>query len=248
MNYVGTARPIHDAKGKATGYTKYAGDLSLPNMAYLCMLHSKIPHGYVKAVHAEKALALPGVYGVYHCLNTTDRKYNRYRSNFDQSYLPNEECAFNDYVRFVGDKIGAVAACDQETAERAACLVEVEYEELPFSIGFDDTLAGKNCLEGETPVRDEYSLEVGKKQESTEGLIEVCSTMELPRLHHATMETHACIADYDPYSDMLTVYCPNQAVHGIRTVLADFVEMPERHVRGVKATMGGSFGAKQEWF
>ena len=26
---------------------------------------------------------------------------------------------------------------------------------------------------------------VGKKQESTEGLIEVCSTMELPRLHHA---------------------------------------------------------------
>lgn len=248
MNYVGTARPIHDAKGKATGYTKYAGDLSLPNMAYLCMLHSKIPHGYVKAVHAEKALALPGVYGVYHCLNTTDRKYNRYRSNFDQSYLPNEECAFNDYVRFVGDKIGAVAACDQETAERAACLVEVEYEELPFSIGFDDTLAGKNCLEGETPVRDEYSLEVGKKQESTEGLIEVCSTMELPRLHHATMETHACIADYDPYSDMLTVYCPNQAVHGIRTVLADFLEMPESHVRVVKATMGGSFGAKQEWF
>ena len=128
MNYVGTARPIHDAKGKATGYSKYAGDISLPNMAYLCMLHSKIPHGYVKAVHAEKALALPGVYGVYHCLNTTDRKYNRYRSNFDQSYLPKEECAFNDYVRFVGDKIGVVAACDQETAERAARLVEVEYE------------------------------------------------------------------------------------------------------------------------
>jgi CO/xanthine dehydrogenase Mo-binding subunit len=153
LNYVGTARPIHDAKGKATGYTKYAGDLSLPNMAYLCMLHSKIPHGYVKAVHAEKALALPGVYGVYHCLNTTDRKYNRYRSNFDQAYLPNEECAFNDYVRFVGDKIGVVAACDQETAERAARLVEVEYEELPFSIGFDDTLAGKNCLEGETNTR-----------------------------------------------------------------------------------------------
>ena len=143
MNYVGTARPIHDAKGKATGYTKYAGDLSLPNMAYLCMLHSKIPHGYVKAVHAEKALEIPGVYGVYHCLNTTDRKYNRYCSNFDQAYLPNEECAFNDYVRFVGDKIGAVAACDQETAEKAARLVEVEYEELPFSIGFDDTLAGK---------------------------------------------------------------------------------------------------------
>jgi CO/xanthine dehydrogenase Mo-binding subunit len=184
LNYVGTARPIHDAKGKATGYSKYAGDISLSNMAYLCMLHSKIPHGYVKAVHAEKALALPGVYGVYHCLNTSERKYNRYRSSFDQAYLANEERAFNQYVRFVGDKIGAVAACDQETAEKAARLVEVEYEELSFSIGFDDTLAGKNCLDGETPVRDEYELDVGEKQGSAEGLIEVCSTMELPRLHH----------------------------------------------------------------
>ena len=115
MNYVGTARPIHDAKGKATGYTKYAGDISLPNMAYLCMLHSKIPHGYVKAVHAEKALALPGVYGVYHCLNTTDRKYSHYRANFDMN-VADEERVFNNYVRFIGDKIGAVAACDQETA------------------------------------------------------------------------------------------------------------------------------------
>lgn len=70
-----------------------------------------------------------------------------------------------------------VAACDQETAEKAARLVEVEYEELSFSIGFDDTLAGKNCLDGETPVRDEYELDVGEKQGSAEGLIEVCSTM-----------------------------------------------------------------------
>lgn len=247
MNYVGTARPIHDAKGKATGYTKYAGDISLPNMAYLCMLHSKIPHGYVKAVHAEKALALPGVYGVYHCLNTTDRKYSHYRANFDMN-VADEERVFNNYVRFIGDKIGAVAACDQETAEKAARLVEVEYEELPFSIGFDDTLEGKNCLPGETAFKDEYELEVGEKPEGTNGLIEVCSSMEIPRLHHATMETHVCVADYDSYENMLTIYCPNQSVHGIRTVIAGLLQMPESRVRVVKATMGGSFGAKQEWF
>lgn len=86
------------------------------------MLHSKIPHGYVKAVHAEKALALPGVYGVYHCLNTSERKYNRYRSSFDQAYLANEERAFNQYVRFVGDKIGAVAACDRRRRKRPRAL------------------------------------------------------------------------------------------------------------------------------
>lgn len=75
-----------------------------------------------RPVHAEKALALPGVYGVYHCLNTSERKYNRYRSSFDQAYLANEERAFNQYVRFVGDKIGAVAACDRRRRKRPRAL------------------------------------------------------------------------------------------------------------------------------
>lgn len=246
MKLIGTDQPIHDARGKAAGYVKYTGDVTLPNMAYVTLIHSAIPHGYVKEVHAEKALAMPGVYGVFHCFNTTQRAYSHYRCNFAQD-LPDEERAFTDYVRFVGDRVAAVAACDQETANRAARLVEVKYEELPYSTGFDDTLSGRNCLAGETPVRDEFSLEIGTAPDG-DGLIEVESFSEMPRLHHAAMEPHACVADYDPYQEQLTVYSPNQAVHGIRVVLADFLEMPYHRVRVVKATMGGSFGAKQEWF
>ena len=246
MKYVGTDRPIHDAKGKAAGYVRYAGDISLAGMAHVAMIRSTVPHGYIKAVHAEEALALPGVFGVYHCFNTTERTYNRYRSNAVQS-LPEEERVFSQYVRFVGEKVAAVAACDRETAERAARLVGIEYEELPYSVGFDDTLAGANCLPGEEPVRDDFTVELGEEP-AENGLIEVESVSELPRVHHATMETHACVADYDPYQDMLTVYSPNQAVHGIRVVLSGLLEMPYNRVRVVKTTMGGSFGAKQEWF
>jgi CO/xanthine dehydrogenase Mo-binding subunit len=36
-----------------------------------------------------------------------------------------------DNVRYVGDEVAAVAAIDEETAERALELIEVEYEELP---------------------------------------------------------------------------------------------------------------------
>lgn len=248
MEYIGRSHPIHDAKGKTTGYTRYAGDIKLPNMAYVSMIRSSVPHGYVKAIHAERALDIPGVYGVFHCMNTTQKKYNRYRSNFAQDSLPQEECVFNRYVRFIGDRVGAVVASDQATAEKAARLVEVEYEPLRFSVGFDDTLSGQNCIEGEKPVKDEYTLEVGEKPEGTEELIEVCSSVEIPRIHHATMETHVCVADYDPYADRLTVYSPNQAVHGLRTVISDLLSIPESRVRVVKATMGGSFGAKQEWF
>lgn len=246
MKLIGTDKPIHDARGKAAGFVKYAADIMLPNMAYVVVVHSTIPHGYVRQIHAEKALALPGVLGVFHCFNTSERTYSHYRSNIAQE-LPDEERAFNSYVRYMGDRVAAVAASNQETAEKAARLIEVEYEELPFTTGFDDTLAGQNCLPGESPIRDEFSFDVGTAPEE-DGLIEVESFTEIPRLHHATMEPHVCVADYDPYQQQLTVYSPNQTVHGIRIVLADFLEMPFHRVRVVKTTMGGSFGGKQEWF
>ena len=111
----------------------------------MVVVHRTIPHGDVRQIHAEKALALPGVFGVFHCFNTSERTYSHYRSNIAQE-LPDEERAFNSYVRYVGDRVAAVAASNQETAEKAARLIEVEYEELPFTTGFDDTLAGQNCL------------------------------------------------------------------------------------------------------
>lgn len=247
MRYIGTSQPIHDARGKAAGHVKYAGDVSLPGMACVVTVRSSIPHGYVKAIHAEKALAIPGVYGVFHAFNTEQKPYNRYRSNFDQASLPQEELVFNRYVRYIGDRIAAVAAVDQATAERAARLVEVEYEALPFTTGFDDTLAGGNCLSGEAPVKDDFLTEVGEAP-AEEGLVEVITESEIPRIHHLTLETHACVADYDPYARKLTLYSPNQAVHGIRTVISDLLDLPMSSVRVIKATMGGSFGAKQEWF
>jgi len=246
MHYVGTNRPIHDAVGKATGRTRYAADLSFPGMAHLAMIYSTIPHGYVTGIDVSAALALDGVYGVFHCLNTPDYRYNRYRTMYNQE-LPAEEGVFNRRVRFVGDRIGAVAAKDAETARRAAALVKVTYESLPHALTFEEALEGKNCLEGEQAVKDEFTMSAGEPAQWEGEVIEVTANTELSRLHHATMETHVCVADYDPTLDELTLYSPNQSVFGIRTVVADMLGMPYNRLRVVKTTMGGSFGGKQEW-
>lgn len=247
MNSIGLALPVHDACGKAAGHTRYAADMTLPGMAYACILHSTIPHGIVREIHAEEALSSEHVLGVFHCFNTTDKKYNRYRSNYDQTNLPPEERVFQDHVRFIGDRVAAVVAEDPDTARCACRNIKVVYDELPFTTGFDDTLAGRNMSEGISPVRDEYVFELGKAPEGTD-LIPVETETEIPRLHHAAMEPHACIADYDPFEQCLTVYSANQAVHGIRTVLSDLLDLPQSRIRVVKTTMGGSFGCKQEWF
>ena len=124
MKMIGTDRPIHDAQGKAAGRTRYAADLSLPNLAHVAMIFSTVPHGYVVSVDASRALAMDGVYGVLHCLNTPEYCYNRYRSQFSQK-LPAEERVFQNHVRFIGDRVGAVAARDLELV-REDCLRRVE--------------------------------------------------------------------------------------------------------------------------
>ena len=250
MKLVGTGQPIHDARAKATGRLRYAADMKLPNMAHIAVVFSTIPHGYVVSVDASEALALEGVYGVYHRFNTPEYRFNHYRSQFTNpgsQMLPDEEHVFARRVRFVGDRVAAVAARDEETARRAAALVRVEYQELPCALTFEEALEGKNCLEGEKPLLDEGNIVVGQPQPGEEEGVVVTARNELSRLHHAAMEPHACVADYDPDGDELTLWSPNQAVFGIRTVIADMLKMPYNRVRVVKSPMGGSFGGKQEW-
>lgn len=248
MQYVGTDRPIHDARGKATGRTRYAADITLPRMAHLAMIFSTIPHGYVLSVDATEALKIPGVYHVLHPFNTPESRFNHYRTQFQGAQnLPDEEAVFQKYVRFVGDRVGAVAAKDEATARRAAALVKVEYRPLPFALDFQQALTGQHCLPDQKAICDEGTIVVGEATAEEETGHVVTISQEVARIHHAAMETHVCVGDYDKDSDQITLHSPNQAVFGIRTVVADMLSMPYNRVRVVKTTMGGSFGGKQEW-
>lgn len=247
MRVVGKDRPLHDAPGKVTGQTIYAGDMVFPRMAHVCLVHSTVAHGYVQSIDTSAAETMEGVYGVFHCFNTPEKKFNRYRSQFSQG-LPDEERVFNQQIRFYGERVAAVAAKDLETARSAARLVKVTYKTLPYAISMDEALAGKNTLSGEDPVKDTFTAENGCFTGKVKDLITVETQTELPRLHHTAMEPHVCVADYDAAQDYLTIYSPNQTVFGIRTTISEYLEMPVHRIRVVKTTMGGSFGCKQEWF
>ncbi|WP_138159165.1 xanthine dehydrogenase family protein molybdopterin-binding subunit [Peptoniphilus catoniae] len=246
MRVIGTNQPVHDALGKATGHTKYCSDIKMTGMLHLAVIFSSIPHGYVEKIDTSEAMKLEGVKDIIHCFNTTDKTFNRYRSQAIQN-LPEHECIFNRHVRFIGDRVGAVIATSEEIARKAAKLVKVTYKELPYSVTPEDSLNGviDDVLE-EGPVVAKIDAELGEKNYPIDA-IKVCTHTKLARITHACMETHAAIADYDKYSGQLTIWSPNQAVHGIRTVIGDLFNISYNNVRVVKTTMGGSFGAKQEW-
>lgn len=247
MKIVGNTYPIHDAKGKVTGETVYAGDMQLKGMLHVAVLFSTIPHGFVKAIDESKALALTGVVKVLHCFNTTENLFSRYRTVKGQE-VPEQERVFNDHVRFVGDRVAAVVAETEEIAREAVKLIEVTYEELPYAVNMKEALSGKiDDVHKEGAVYGDFHVEVGNKEAIAADAVETTTTSYLSRISHATMETHCCVASYDRGLDELTIWSPNQSVHGIRTVIGDLFEMPYHKVRVIKATMGGSFGGKQEW-
>ena len=49
-------------------------------------------------------------------------------------------------ARFQGEVIAAVAAVDEETAERAVSLIDVEYEVLPPVLTIDESEKANICL------------------------------------------------------------------------------------------------------
>ena len=65
-----------------------------------------------------------------------------------------------------------------------------------------------------------------------------------PRSHPAPMETCGAVAQFDPVSGKLTVWCTTQAPHAHRTVYALLTGLPEHKIRVVSPDVGGGFGNK----
>lgn len=246
MKYVGKSFPIHDAAAKAAGRAVYTGDMELKGMLHLALLFSSIPHGYVKTLDCREALNLSGVVDIIHCFNTTEKEYNQYQTQFGQQLIHTQRI-FNSHVRYVGDRIAAVIAETEAIAREAVRLIKVEYEELPYALTASETLTGViDDIHEAGAVFDGGEYKIGEKPDVQE-LISVKTVVDLSRINHVCMETHACVADYNPYLGELTVYSPNQTVYGIRSILGDIFEIDYNRIRVIKATMGGSFGGKQEW-
>src|SRR3989475_10598324 len=104
-------------------------------MAYGRLLRSPHGHARVGRVDTTRARALPGVYGVI-------TGYDLPRVKF--GILPvsqDEEALCTEKVRMVGDAVAAVAAVDEETADQATELIDVEDEVLRPIMSIDEALA-----------------------------------------------------------------------------------------------------------
>ena len=246
MQIIGKSHPIHDAQEKAAGTAVYAGDIRLKNMVYAALIRSSIPNGYVENIDFSAVKQMDGIVGWLSCLDDNfGNPFCRYRSvkgqkTYEQEYI------WNRRVRFIGDRIGCILATSMDAARRAAANVQVKYQEYPPALTTEESISGKiSDIHKEGSVSKEIAVEVGEIPEGEFTRIDTAT--KLARINHMALEPHVCTADYNAYTKELTIWSPNQSVHGIRTVLCDIFSLPYNKVRVIKTTMGGSFGGKQEW-
>ena len=104
-------KPEHkvEALRLVKGNAAFADDIELRGMLHAKVLRSPHAHARIVAIDDSQARALPGVHAVVHHANTPRVKY----ASGGQSWpnpCPHDEVSFDDKVRYVGDRVAAVAA------------------------------------------------------------------------------------------------------------------------------------------
>lgn len=243
---IGQATPIRDAALKVTGRKQYVGDMKLHGMLYGEVLFSRVAHGKIKSIDTSAAEALPGVRAVVCYKNAPDTLYNS-AVRFYEHQIPNTERIFDDTVRFVGDRVAAVAADTPAIAKKAVGLIKVEYEELPVYLDPEEAMREDSYpIHGKsnaitTMVHNAGDLEKGFAQ--ADHIFEDRYTTQ--PIHHCAIEPHVAIADYD-YTGKLTIYSACQNTFGYRIILSRIFKMPMSRIRMVTPAIGGAFGGKLE--
>ena len=248
LTYIGKSYPVQDAAAKATGELLYVDDMTMPRMLYAKALFSPVAHARIKRIDTTAAEALPGVWAVATYQNTPQTRFNSTTRFYMQAPAPIEtERIFDDTVRFVGDRVAAVAAETEDIAQAAIDLIEVEYEPLPV---VTDPLEAMRedayPLHGSSNIAlriEKNAGDVAKGFQEVDRVFE--DTYRTPAVHHCAIEPHTAIAEVDAQG-RLTVTAPYQNTFGERIVLSRIFGLPLSKVRVVSPTMGGAFGGKME--
>ncbi|MBI2677812.1 MAG: molybdopterin-dependent oxidoreductase [Candidatus Koribacter versatilis] len=237
-----------DSAGKTTGAGKYTDDLAVPGMLIGKILHATLPHARIAKIDTRKAMLLEGVV----CVVVGTDAPNKY------GILPvghDETALAVDKVRYVGDNVACVVAVDEQTAENAMELIEVEYEPLPAYFDPEEAMKATSDL-----IHDHKANNIEKDYhhvfgDPDAGFAEADEIIEgryiANEVTHAAMEPHSTLAQFDIDSQTgqptkLTVWSSTQVPYYLQHKLSIVLDMPMAQIRVIKPLVGGGFGGKSE--
>ena len=250
---VGTAVPRADGSDKVSGRTMYAADVNLPGTLWAKILRSPHPHARIRSLDISKARQIPGVKAIL-----TGKEIEGHLIGKQIRDMP---VLCWDRVRFVGDRVAAVAAESVDAAQEAVGMIDVDYEPLPAV--FDPLEAMQpsaprlhddvTAYDGGPKDKLAADLHNGltrlayKKGDVEKGFREsdlvLEHTFHIPGRHQGYIEPHAALVAIDP-DGRIQVWISAKNPFGVRSQLAKCLQLPEERIRINVVNVGGEFGGK----
>ena len=248
---VGKPTPRVEGVLKVTGKAFYSADLQLPDSLWGRCLRSPIPYGRIKRIDTSKAWQVPGVKAVITGQDVTGLRIGR--CIYDTPVLA------DGVVRFIGEKVAAVAAETKVAAEQALELIDVEYEELEplldpveaakpdAPVLHPDLLSYKGLpvpLESVSNVVaylkwGKGNIEEGFKQAD----VVVENTFTTQVTHQSYLEPHACVVKADA-SGGAELWSCSKTPFAVRGQLSNCTGVAKEKLIFHPMHIGGDFGGK----
>ena len=253
LHVVGKPERKLDAVKLVTGKPVFVDETELRGMLYGRLLTSPHAHAIIRNIDVAQARSLPGVHAVltYKDLERlpqsgTEQERGSRRSRF----------SLDRTLRFVGDRVAAVAAESPEIAEQALKLIQVEYEILPAILDPREAMGhSAPHLHNGTDMPEAYNssrniaaqvrAEVGNVERGfAESDVIVENEYIVSQAQQVPIENHIAVTYWDQ-DDRLVVRSSTEAPYHVRRVIAPLVGLPLRRIRVIKSRTGGGLSTKQ---
>ena len=251
--------PMLDARAKATGEARYAGDLGFhADDPFQRPLVAKVvrcpyPHANVTGIDDTEARKLSGYRGIVTYRDIPGFLPAAGGPGGPRETQTGDRRPLNEKARYYGDAVAAVAADDVYTAHQALQLLRVDYEPLT---AYPDAEA--NLRSGLTAIHSgpvagfaspqaadkptiEFSMDRTAEHLKIAGKV-VEKRYVTPIQCHVPIEAHCCTAQWE--GDSLTLWDSQQSVFHAREVIAKVLQVPPENVRVICQYLGGGFGGK----
>jgi carbon-monoxide dehydrogenase large subunit len=230
----------------------FTDDVSLPRQAYAVIVRSRHAHGILRGIAIDAARGMKGVLGVYTAADLAG--YGTLKcivpfKNRDGSEMkkPPRHALATDKVRYVGDPVAIVVAETLLQAKDAAEAVELDIE--PLNAITDPEAAaqpGAPVLYDEAPDNVALDYHYGDSEKVKAAFARAAHVTKLKLVNSRVvvnaMEPRAALAQFE--NGRFTLYTCSQGVFGMKSNVAQILNVEPKLVRVITGNVGGSFGMK----
>jgi carbon-monoxide dehydrogenase large subunit len=256
--------PRHEDARLIVGQGRYTDDFNFPNQTFAAMVRSPHPHARIVSINKSRALAMPGVLGVFtgaDCVadGLGPIQHDPLPKTRDDMKLaaPGGGDVFigphlllpPDKARHAGEAIAVVVAETPAQALDAAEALPVVYDELPFVLHSEDAMQpGAATVWDEVPgnilVDTRFGDHEGTGRVFAQAANIVAMNFNIGRVTGVPMEPRACVANYEAATGRYTLHAGSGGAVRQKRELASVLNIEPDTLRVLSFDVGGNFGTR----